>query len=432
MIDMARSAGAQVMLVTPASNLHDCSPFKSELRMDLSAAERTRWTALAEKASEHEQNNRPAEALAAIHEAEQIDNRHAGLLFTKGRALLAMERAGEAKQAFERARDEDICPLRATTDMIESVRQVAGDKNVPLIDFVDFIDRQSPNGLPGKAWFLDHVHPTIQGHKELALAIVGRMAELDLIHRVDGFDAETIARVADEVESSIDAEMRGRALLNLSKVLGWAGKSQEASRLVQQASETIGNDADVQYGLGIAADRAGNRQMAEQHYRQAISLLPIHTKARFKLGLLLENRGRYEQAVTEYRKTLEIEPQFVEARANLAGVLIKQGNTEAGLEQYRLAVQQKPDLPNAQNNLGILLTKLGDYPQAQHHLEQAIRYHPTFVDAYFNLGVVLAFQGQLDAAQQQFAKVLHLEPGMVRAQQAIQQIETVRQQKPAS
>ena len=43
MIDIARSAGAEVVVVTPATNLRDCSPFKSESRSGLSGPERQRF-----------------------------------------------------------------------------------------------------------------------------------------------------------------------------------------------------------------------------------------------------------------------------------------------------------------------------------------------------------------------------------------------------
>jgi hypothetical protein len=41
MLKMARSAGVEVILVTPASNLKDCSPFKSELSADLAVEQTT-------------------------------------------------------------------------------------------------------------------------------------------------------------------------------------------------------------------------------------------------------------------------------------------------------------------------------------------------------------------------------------------------------
>ncbi len=47
---------------------------------------------------------------------------------------------GEARRTFERARDEDICPLRATGPLIDAVRSVAENDDVQLIDFVHELD----------------------------------------------------------------------------------------------------------------------------------------------------------------------------------------------------------------------------------------------------------------------------------------------------
>ena len=52
MARMADAAGSQVILVAPASNLADCSPFKSELSKRLSAAERQELYSLLARAKE--------------------------------------------------------------------------------------------------------------------------------------------------------------------------------------------------------------------------------------------------------------------------------------------------------------------------------------------------------------------------------------------
>src|SRR5207249_7536690 len=50
MIDIAASVGAKVILVTPASNLRHCSPFKSEHRNGLSEADLRNWRSLFDRA----------------------------------------------------------------------------------------------------------------------------------------------------------------------------------------------------------------------------------------------------------------------------------------------------------------------------------------------------------------------------------------------
>ncbi|MGH7199309.1 MAG: hypothetical protein ACREJB_01810, partial [Planctomycetaceae bacterium] len=64
--------------------------------------------------------------MAAIDEALAIDDRHAHLHYLHGRVLLALDRTMEAEAAFLRAREEDVCPLRALSSMQDIVAETAG------------------------------------------------------------------------------------------------------------------------------------------------------------------------------------------------------------------------------------------------------------------------------------------------------------------
>jgi len=428
MVDLARSCGARVIFVTPASNLRDCSPFKSETRADLADPDWQRWHDLYAQSQRLEREGRLDEALEVLAEAEQIDDRHAGLYFLKGRILFAKKRFTEAKQAFQRARDEDICPLRATTEMIQAVREVADRRGIPLIDYVAMIEDQSPGHIPGKEFFLDHVHPTIEGHRMLALALLSRMAETNLVHLAPTWGEAAIERITRKIETSLDPEVHARALLNLSKVLAWAGKTAEADRLVAEAAARgLSDDPDVLYGLGLTAERAGDWETAARHYRQALAVSPNHVRAQFKVGLIAARQNRLDQAAEAYRKVLRIKPEFAEARSNLADILAKQGDIAGALEQYQLALEHMPDIPNIHNNLAILLTRLGRLDEARRHLEQALRYNPNFPDAHYNLGVVLLNQGQFAQAADHLERVLRIDPASQRAREALALVRRIQQ-----
>lgn len=45
------------------------------------------------------------------------------------------------------------------------------------------INENSPNGIPGSELFLDHVHPTIEGNRLLALAIVQEMIQEGMVSK---------------------------------------------------------------------------------------------------------------------------------------------------------------------------------------------------------------------------------------------------------
>ena len=303
MIDIARSVGAEVLLIAPASNLGSASPFKSEHRDDLSEAELNRWLESLRASQQFLNQEDPAEALRLLDQAASIDDRFAHLHFSRGYALSRMGRFPEARAAFVRAKDEDICPLRALSPMVEIATEVAAERRVPLIDFVALQDARSTNGVPGETVFVDHVHPTIDSHRALALEILDAMAEAGIA--VPALTRSTADRVRREVTGRIDPAAHARALMNLSKVLGWAGKVLEAYGLAAQAAQMDPEDAAVQYQAGLTAQLIGKLDESIVHYRKAIELQPEVSLPHGNLGVALEDTGDLEGAIRQFRLALQ-------------------------------------------------------------------------------------------------------------------------------
>jgi tetratricopeptide (TPR) repeat protein len=303
MVDIARSVGARVIFVAPASNLREVSPFKSEHRKTLSQEDRERWKVWYDRAREDYANPVPTNALAALAAAAAIDDLPANLHFVRGRVLEKLGRFGEAKTAYERARDQDVCPLRAPSAISRILTEVAAERQVPLIDHQALVDAKSEHGISGAGMFLDHVHPTVEGYRLLALEILKTMDKEGIV-RAD-WDPAIIQRTTDRVLARIDSRSHSLALMNLCKTLGWAGKREEAYRAGARAVELGGNIPEVRYEAGLAAELSGRTNEAIGHFRRAVALKPTLGEAHCALGVLLEDGGRFPEAVAEYRLALE-------------------------------------------------------------------------------------------------------------------------------
>lgn len=318
MIDIAQSVGAKVLLVTPASNLLGASPFKSQHREKLNGDELTRWQKWHERARAEMAQGDPAAALAALDEAVKIDDRYALSHYRRGQALVQLKRYPEAKAALVRARDEDVCPLRVLSPTKEIVAEVSAEREVPLVDFVTLQEKHSPHGIPGNEVFLDHVHPTIEAHRLLALQILEVMAGEGMVD--PEIDETILAKVKGEVLGRIDQAAQGLALMNLSKVLGWAGKVEESYRLASEAVELHPESAAVQYQVGVTAQLVGKIDESINHYYQVIEIDPTAALAHGNLGVSLEARGSLATAVRHYKLALKYgEPKDAErTQRNLA------------------------------------------------------------------------------------------------------------------
>jgi len=307
MVDIATSVGAATVFITPASNLKDSRPFKSEHREGLSEAELERFNQLVEQARKTRAEGRLDDALVAIHGAAAIDPRHAQLAFLEGWLSGEAERWADARSAFERARDEDICPLRALGPMAGIVRDVAADRGAPVVDFAALADEWSPHGIPGADLFLDHVHPTIAVNRRLAIAVIERAAEAGLLELSAGWTPQAVTDVARRVEAGLDPQDHALALMKLSKVLGWAGKMDESYRLAVRAAELYPEDSRIQYNAGLTAHLLGRKDEAVVHYRRAVEIQPDADDPHGNLGVLLEESGQLEEAITQRGGMCDVE-----------------------------------------------------------------------------------------------------------------------------
>ncbi len=432
MVDIAHSARAAVILAVPASNLRSCTPFKAEHRKGVEAAEVVRWQNEIRVAKVALQVGGTAAGLKNLEAAEQIDGRHAELLYLKGQVLERLGRVREARVAYERARDEDICPLRMLGRMGDVIREVADDRGVPLVDFEAAVVRESDAGIPGQDLFLDHVHPTIEGNLLLAREFLEAMIESDMVEPVAGWGEGAVDEVRESVLASVDEEAHALALMKLSKVLGWAGKLEESDRLSQQAAEKLPGDSRVQYQAGLSAQLQGRNADAERHYRLAVEAQPDADLPHQNLGVLLEEKGDLVGSVEHYRLALRHartrETQIVNT-VNLAQALLGlgyehyQGRRFAEAEScFAEADQLSPGDAGTLARLGLAQMALGKGSEAAASLERAVSVEPLNPRLRNQLSAAYAAAGRDREAVVEWVEAVHLQPDLRGAPDATPRI----------
>ncbi len=415
MVDIARSVGAKVILITPASNLRHCSPFKSQHREGLSNPHRNNWQAQFDRAGEAYAAGKWDEALTAIDEAIATDDRHAHGHYLRGRILWELQRYDKAKGAFTRAMDEDVCSLRAPTSMLDIVAGVADEWNVPLVDFVAILEGQAEHATPGEEQFLDHVHPTIDGNRRLALALLDTMSGQGIVRPASKWGGDLIGQVTRDVEARLDVEAHGVALRNLARLFRWAGKFEEGRKLGLRAVQMVPSDAETHFVVGANVAELGFTDEAITYYRRALQIQPDYTKAHGNLGDALAKQGRFDEAISQYRQALKIDPGYSHAHGNLGVAMSAKGELDEAVRHFRQALQIEPDYTEAHNSLGTVLVALGRLDEAIKHFRQALETRPHYVHARYNLGSVLRSQGKFDEAIEQFQQVLRMNPDYVYA-----------------
>jgi tetratricopeptide (TPR) repeat protein len=455
MKEISDAAGSRIIFINPARNLKDQSPFKSENKISLSKDQLDQWQLMYKQGKDLLSQNTPQKALQWFDQAANLDDRYAELHYLRGKALLALERYAEALSSFERAADEDIAPLRILTEMQSTMARAVSVMDAPFIDFDQILKDQNLSNkghdITGQEWFLDHVHPTIEGHRKLALAIYQQLLSQGIITPAVELDAGHIAQISDSIERLITPETERTAMHNLAQVLGWAGQLEEAHSILLRLLDEHGEEESTLFMLGRSSERRGDLQEAISFYERAVMLNPESNEARVYLAKMLREQGYLEEAIEHFTASVNIAPTYKYSLYSLAELLTQKGEVEKSIDVYRQVLKHYPNDKLASLNLGILLLYEGGLTEAEKlfrnlcneenttsnacmgmaqiserkgDLQGAVRWYNKAIEhgqgnamIHNSLAIVLRNLGQLDQAISHFRKAVQIKPGYTEAQQ---------------
>lgn len=438
MIALARAAGAEILFVTPASNLRDFSPFKSENREDLGVAEQEAWSELLTDAAILEQRGELDEALATVQRAAQIDDRHAAMHYHRGNLLFAAEQFAEARRAYLRAIDEDVCPLRALPATSQIIERTAIRNEVPLVDFEAILHNDClhfhGHDSPGNEYFLDHVHPTIEANRLLAIGLVEALIQRGLARPGTAWRDEAVRTASQQIESQIDPRLQARALTNLAQVLSWAGKQNEAGPIAVQAVQLraqhdLPEDLESMFYAGVHLATTGENRAATDLLRRVVFHEPKHVQARWRLATLLYDQALYDEAEGHFLAAVQLDPKDADSHSMLGAIQLKSGETEQALESFLRAHAVTPDDAGVLVNLGSTVTRLGRDEEAIAWYQRAVVVNPTSSLAHRELARLWLGQGRVEQAIDHFEEIVRLDPESLEARK---ELRNARQQLPAN
>lgn len=428
MVSIARDAGAAIIFVTPASNLRDCSPFKSETSIELSEDQASKVTQFVDRAKQNLIDKRFDAAVTSCRAALAIDAAHAEAHYQAGRALFQLGRYDEAEDAFKHAIDDDICPLRAISSISNALRRVASSKQVPLADFQNLLrdkcQTEFGHGCIGGEYFLDHVHPTIDIHRQLALWILAKLQSQAFVGGSAPSDTE-MDLIRRDIEEQIDIDVQGIALRNLAKVLHWSGKFSEAAPRARDAIELVPRDLESHF---ILADCLFNMNRVDEAFAQYELLLLVgdFPRAYLPYGEMLADRDRLRES-----KGYLLQAVLACRDSNRPRAFYALGSVHYRLGEMDLAIQSLeetdrlyPDDPGTLTLLAEAYVDNGDIAKGIDTLRRVIAIAPSDYTTQYRLGMVLLGESQIEEARRQFEIAIKIDP---QDDRAIQALETVRQ-----
>lgn len=180
LIELCRQNGVPLLIIQPPVNLSDCPPFKSEFSTATTVQQRERISAGLREANRLSAKD-PTAAVLLAERTANIDPRYALSWYQLGQLMLNTGRWDDARRAFQRAVDEDVCPLRMTSPLHRSLRQAVADAGAPFLDAQELLSAGCRGQILGEQRLVDHVHPSFRGHEDLAVAIAEWMEQEGLL-----------------------------------------------------------------------------------------------------------------------------------------------------------------------------------------------------------------------------------------------------------
>jgi tetratricopeptide (TPR) repeat protein len=194
----------------------------------------------------------------------------------------------------------------------------------------------------------------------------------------------------------------------LGKLNLFAGKNEEALKLIQKAQE-LAPKAPYTYTLLAGVYSAlGQTDQAVDEYEELIKVNPRLETAHMALAVLFESKGDEKKVREHYTKALELNPEFAPAANNLAWMITEEEGGDLG-EAMRLALvakEQFPEDPYIADTLGWVHYKRQSYGLALTQFVQAANDLPDNMTVQYHLALAFKAKGEIDKARETLTAVL--------------------------
>ncbi|MBU2508253.1 MAG: hypothetical protein KJ799_16260 [Bacteroidetes bacterium] len=120
--------------------------------------------------------------------ANSISDKKALQLFDEGKLLVNSGIIEQGKEKLINARDYDQVRFRAPSDINKTMLNLEKEFKVDVVDIDSIFNQHFETNLFSNSLFVDHLHPTVEGHRIIALHIYNAMKRLEYLPDAKGFE----------------------------------------------------------------------------------------------------------------------------------------------------------------------------------------------------------------------------------------------------
>ena len=445
LIRVAHNNGTKVLVTTVPCNLRDWRPQQSVVGHFGDESSQSRWNEAYTSGQSFLQAANHRDAVVALENALQLAPEHADTHFLLGRAYAGLGQWEQSRQAYQRAVDNDASPIRAGSDINRAIREVASREGALLVDIESTFTANSAHGLISFDLIEDYVHPSSEGHTQIAWNLWRSIAEAGWIDdevrnaERDVFDRIVAARPAistnqnavwhynqgvilenqDHFEQAITKYRQAieidpdywAAVQNLGLLLGRKGDFEQALKYMRRAVALRPDATDSLLPLGDLLRSTGHLDAALDTYR-LVTADSNHAAAQLGIGQVYERMGMPDQAAAAFEHAIRLDPGLVKPRILLGHLLIRQRDIKNAEVHITHALRLDALDADAHNALGILNSALSKFDEAAVAFERAIQLNPEHANTYHNLSRVQLLMGELDQSQANLDIAINIDPHM--------------------
>ena len=393
----AKGAGVKLIMSTLVSNWRGMPPFESTFSAETIEEVRQTWNQTYDEGRKEMESGNFREAVEKFTQCVSIDSLPAKAHFALGQCLEKLERYGEARGEFVRAKDYDGLRFRASSDFNRTIEEVSSEYGLHVADAEEIFTEHSPHGIIGDELVLEHLHPTVDGYFLIAQKFVETMRESGCIAPKEewpegGKSDEELRRVVGV--TGLDSTIAAMRLEVLMQSWPFTKGNVSVNDVPAQTEEEklaknflTGKMTWEQAHVASAErfEERGEFSRAANEYRALIKQTPYNVSPYLRLGAALMKLGKDDEAEEAFRSSLKVEDTYF-AHMGLASICEKRKSWDIARREIELALQLLPvdqpvKLAQTRYNLAIVLMEVGDRERARSELEKILRRSPNFQPA---------------------------------------------------
>ncbi len=390
LIAFYQAHGVPVYLSTIASNERDQPPFVNLTAHDETAAQLTRA---------QEMQNR-GEVRAAHDLFASLDASDALCAACSYGLAQTMEQLGDTARAgavFARARDRDGLRFRAPSAVNQTIRRLANQPGVHLVDADEAMRQRSPGRTIGREMMVEHLHPMPAGFFAISDAFYDSL----LVH-LPAANPEPVSEAIARTESlltPVDSLVGRYRVLQLTAVWPF---------------QPVGTRKPYLDTLQL---RTRVDSLANQLFRREISWADANEAQRRHFVRQRDGRRALQAALARIQ-----EYPFDDSGYLAAGSVLTGQRRFAEAENYYFAALDRRPSTMGYMMIGSIYLEEGDAQKALAPLNKSLELDASNVQARYNLAGALALTSQLAQARKEAETVLKAVPGHVGARNLLAQL----------